>query len=219
MKRFLAIVPLLLRALSRRITGVCILWRVAASFLVAIAAVVSYAETPDPELMKRGLEALGPQDRRIAFPQFVDVFQIVKPHPDAAVQRFIDRARMGDPGAFALVANLIWHGDVGFRQDKVSAKIALTRAMVEGSDEAPYFIAFTFLWPENVSKLSDNEKIDALLIGIHWLGISAGMGNKLAHAKAMNLIDGLAKKDPSTRAPLVSMYNKGLENSKQYKRQ
>lgn len=190
------------------------------AFLAAVWTIcfapTALAVDNDAELLKAGISSLAPKERQLAFSQFINVFQIVKPHPDADVEGFIKRARSGEGDSFALIAFVIWRGEAGFRTNKPAAKIALMRALTEGSKQAPYFIAQTFL---QSSSGSDSEKLDNYLTGIQWLGVSAGLGEQRAHTEAMRLIDGSAKGNQEIRAELFKFYNLGLEQSRQYKRQ
>lgn len=183
--------------------------------MCVLAAVGSVAQDREPDLLKDGISSLAPKDPKKAFSQFIDVFQIVKPHPDPDVQRFIDRARSGEGNSFALIAYMIWKGEAGFRESKVAAKIALMRALSEGSAQAPYFIAQSFLLSNTDS---ETEKLDNYLTGIQWLGVSAGLGEKRAHTEAMRLIDGSAKNNQQVRSDLLKFYNLGLEEAAKYRK-
>lgn len=178
-------------------------------------ASIAFGQDRQAELLEAGIYSLAPKDRQVAFTQFIEVFQIVKPHPDPDVQRFIDRARSGEGNSFALIAFTIWRGEAGFHSNKVAAKIALMRALSEGSTQAPYFIAQSFLQSNTGS---ESEKLDNYLSGIQWLGVSAGLGEQRAHAEAMRLIDGSAKSNQQVRGDLIKFYNLGLEESRQYKK-
>lgn len=190
------------------------LWKAALVF-AGFLSIPAYAQPTDDKLLKSGIAALASDDSKVAFSQFIEVFQIVKPHPEPEVQGFIDRAITGDAGSFALIAYYVWNGHAGFRENKVVAKLALIRAMNEGSSAAAFFIAGTFLRSDSTT---EKEKVDNLLTGIEWLGISTGMGETRAHTEAMRLIDGTAKGDDKIRHGLMAVYNKGLESSKTFRR-
>ncbi len=175
---------------------------------------MAIAQDQQSDLLKAGISSLTPKERKLAFAQFIEVFQIVKPHPDADVQNFINRARSVEGDSFALIAFMIWRGEAGFHSNKAAAKIALMRALSEGSAQAPYFIAQTFL---QSTSGTESEKLDNYLSGIQWLGVSAGLGEKRAHSEAMRLIDGYAKNNQQVRGELIKFYNLGLEESLKYK--
>lgn len=181
---------------------------------ISLFSTLSIAQDRQVDLLKAGITSLAPKERKLAFAQFIEVFQIVKPHPDPDVHSFISRARAGEGDSFALIAFMIWKGEAGFHSNKVAAKLALMRALSEGSSQAPYFIAQTFL--ESPAG-SESEKLDNYLSGIKWLGVSAGLGEKRAHSKAMQLIDGSALGNQQVRGELIKFFNLGLEESLRFK--
>lgn len=182
---------------------------------LCFVATVVHGQDQQTENMKAGISSLEPKDRRLAFSQFIELFQIVNPHPDSQVQGFIDRARAGESDSFALIAYMIWKGEAGFRENRVAAKIALMRALSEGSAQAPYFIAQTFL---QGSGSTDAEKIDNLIAGLQWLGVSAGLGEKQSHTEAMRVIELNAKDSRQVRSDLIKFYNQGLDGAQKYKK-
>ena len=167
------------------------------------------------DLLSAGLNALGNTRPQAAYKQFIQVHQIISPHPDKDIESFIQRANSGESDSFALIAFYIWSGYAGFREDKPAGKLALNRAMTDGSSQAPYWIAQTFF---QANEGNDQEKADNFITGIQWLGVSAGMGATLAHDKAMEIIDETAKSDQKLKTTLMGIYNSGLEESKNYKR-
>ena len=48
------------------------------------------------ELMLQWSASLTPKDRKIAFTQFIDIFQIVKPNPNVEIESFIKQSESGD---------------------------------------------------------------------------------------------------------------------------
>lgn len=183
-------------------------------FLLSFAAYGS--ERPETsDLLSAGLKALGNARPQAAYKQFIQVHQIITPHPDKEIESFIQRANSGESDSFALIAFYIWSGYAGFREDKPAGKLALNRAMTDGSSQAPYWIAQTFF---QANEGNDQEKADNFLTGIQWLGVSAGMGETQAHDKAIEIIDETAKSDQKLKTTLMGVYNSGLEDSKNYKR-
>jgi hypothetical protein len=168
------------------------------------------------DLFTLGLKKLESSKASVAYRQFIQIYQIVSPHPDSDTEAFIQRANKGESDSFALIAYYIWSGYAGFRENKLAGKTALARAMKDGSSQAPFWIAQTFFQVESSS--SDKERADNFFSGIQWLGVSAGMGESRSHDKAMNLIDDAAKGDQNVKLNLMALYNMGLEESKQYKK-
>lgn len=183
-------------------------------FLTTSNSVVLAADQND--LFSLGLKTLESPKASVAYKQFIQIYQIVSPHPDSDTEAFIQQAKKGESDSFALIAYYIWSGYAGFRENKLAGKIALTRAMKDGSSQAPFWIAQTFFQVESSS--SDKERADNFFSGIQWLGVSAGMGESRSHDKAMNLIEETAKGDQNIQQNLMSLYNLGLEESKQYKK-
>lgn len=174
------------------------------------------AEMSDTNLLEIGINSLESSNKKIAYTKFIDVHQIVIPHPDREIQNFITRAKAGDSDSFALIAFNVWTGGVGFRENKLPANAALLRAIKDGSPQAAAFIAECFLISGRTAK-TDDERIDAILSGIGWYGISAGLGEIQAHDRAMDFINEAGKTNQELRSGLIAMYDKGLEDSKLYK--
>lgn len=174
------------------------------------------AEPPADPLLMPGLESLSPSNKAAAFSGFISIFQIVTPHPDRELQTFIDRAKAGDADSFALVAWMVWRGSAGFRESRAAAKIALARAMKEGSAQAPYYIGLSFIRPE--LSQTDSERADNVLAGMNWLGISAGMGERVAFDQATKAIADLSKGSEQARQVLTRAFNEGIEQGAARKR-
>ena len=175
------------------------------------------------ELMLQWSASLTPKDRKIAFTQFIDIFQIVKPNPNVEIESFIKQSESGDSNSFAFIAYMIWRGEAGFRKDKVAAKIAMMRALSEGSTQAPWFLAQTFLY--SAQEESGKEQMDDFISAIQWLGVSTGLGESRSHEDAMHHIEltakalsqGAEKNRQQIRSDLLRFYNQGLEGAKKYK--
>lgn len=68
-------------------------------------SLIALGQGPEAKWVEDAREAqraLVPIERIPAFVQFIQVFQTVKPHPDNAIQRIVERASTGDAN-FALV--------------------------------------------------------------------------------------------------------------------
>lgn len=184
--------------------------------LISLVAIAAYAsEPPHPEkLLSAGLAALEKKRPQEAYKQFIKVHQIVSPHPDKEIDAFVQRASNGESNSFALIAFYIWTGYVGFSEDKPAGKLALVRALTDGSAQASYWIAQTFFQANE----EDNQKrADNFLAGLQWLGVSSGMGESSAHDKAMEIIEKNANSDQQLKTTLMAAYKSGLDESKNYK--
>ena len=140
----------------------------------------------------------------------------MQPHPDPKIQAFVKRARVGDADAFALLAFGAWNGEAGFRKNQLEGKLALLRALSEGSVEAAWFIARTFVI--NAKSGTASDQIDSVQAALQWYGIAAGLGDSRSNTDAMDLIAKASAGDDKARQYLIGFYNSGLEHSHEYKR-
>jgi hypothetical protein len=207
-----SILTISLRSLSNY--KILTIWTVLLSTIMIIFAQnVSYC-AEDKERFNIGINALAIEHQASAYKSFIKPYLIVSPHPDKNIEAFIENAFKGDTDSFALIAYYINTGYAGFYKS-VNGKVALVRAMNDGSAQAPFWIAQTFLIADVLN--TDEEKIDQIISALHWFGVSAGMGENRAHEYAMDLVANTAKDNSKFRLDLMALYNTGLEEGKKYK--
>ncbi len=175
-------------------------------FLVMLTICQS-ASAADSERPIEVAKVLAIKDAPKAYAAYIDLFLIIQPHPDHEIEKTIVDAQEGDADAFAFFSFLVWRGYGGIVEDKLSGKLGLIRAENDGSAQAPYHIATTFLQsPAD----TDEEKLDNAVAGLHWLGVAAAMGDEMSHDRAMKYIRESAKGDEEIENALTRHYNNGL---------
>lgn len=182
---------------------------VGALVLVTIACVAEcrLATADEPTHAIEAAKALSIDDAGTAYKTFINIFTVVDPHPDREIAALMSRAERGDSDAFAALSFLVWRGYGGIIEDRISGKLGMIRAKNDGSAQAAFWIAETFLQSGGET---DDEKADALAVGLEWLGIGAAMGDERAHDRAMQLIKRYANEDRELEKNLTYYYNRGL---------
>ena len=181
--------------------------------LLLIAAAwlpLAHSQTPEEaQKFAASISALAETPRAAAYRKFIELHVIAKPHPEKEIDAFIQRASKGDRDAFAFVALMVWQEYAGFRGPQVVGKLALVKAMNDGSAVAAYFIGETFV---KVGVSKPEERGERYLDSLHWFGVAAGMGEPRAHERALELIKTIgASLNEEQRRQLHALYNKGME--------
>ena len=165
-------------------------------FLLTACGNSTYANASPPqarELTEKAVLALAVKDKKQAYKDFIRLFLIKSPHPDKATQAYISEALAGNSNAFAKVAMSIRLSTAGFVADDntpLISKLALARALKDGSPYGAYYTGLTFVYSLTADS---NEKFSEFLTGLYWLGVASGMGHKSAYSEAMELIEGQYK--------------------------
>lgn len=183
---------------------------IALLMLVAASCSAALAQTPEEaQKFSASISALAEKPRAVAYDKFIGLHVIAKPHPEKDVESFIQRARRGDKDAFAFVSMMVWREYAGFRGQQVVGKLALIKAMNDGSALGAYFIAETFV----TGGVSNNQaRGERYLDSLHWFGVAAGMGESRAHDRALEIIKLLGTNlNEEQRRQLHFLYNKGME--------
>lgn len=149
------------------------------------------------------------KDVKASYSAFVNAYLIVSPHPDPSIERFVSRTRGGDADGLAFVSFMVWQGFAGFHENKAVAKMAMVRAMDDGSAGAAGFIGQTF---ERNPGNATEERTKSYTSALYWYGVAVGMGEPRVYDQALKLINSIAgTDDPATRTALMSHFNGGLQ--------
>lgn len=179
--------------------------------LLVVASIANaHAQTAEEaQKFSASIAALAETPRSAAYRRFMSLHVIATPHPEKEVEAFIQRAGKGDRDAFAFVAMMVWQEYAGFRGPQVVGKLALTKAMNDGSALAAYFIGETFI---KAGIASAAERGERYLDALHWFGVAAGMGEPRAHERGLELIKTVgAGMGEEQRRQLHVLYNAGME--------
>ena len=180
--------------------------------LAIVLACLTSAEAQTPEEARKfvaSISALAETPRAASYQKFLSLHVISRPHPEKELEAFIQRAARGESDAFAFVAMMVWQEYAGFRGPQVVGKLALTRAMNDGSSVAAFFIGETFV---RGGVGPGENRGELYLDSLHWYGVAAGMGEAKAHDRALEIIKVLGKDlGEEQQRQLHFLYNRGME--------
>lgn len=197
--------------------------------MLNITAVFAFAD--QDERLSKSINELNNKNKIAAYSNFIKTYQVSTKHPDINVRSLINKAMKGDDNSFAQVVMYIRLGTAGFYNDSnrnVSTKLALVKAMNNGSHEAAYWIGQSFIYSDTINQ---DQRFDEFVQGIYWLGVATRMGNKKSHELANDSINEYipihdlekitnyeerikAKKAAiNLRDQLLDKFNKGLSGS------
>jgi hypothetical protein len=178
-------------------------------FLVGWLSVAQAQTQEEAKKFAASISAPAETPRSSAYRNFTSLHVIARPHPEKDVEAFIQRANKGDRDAFAFIAMMVWQEYAGFRGSQLVGKLALNKALNDGSALAAYFIGETRV---KTGLSNANDRSERYLDALHWFGVAAGMGETRAHDRGLELIKSIGLSlSEEQRRQLHILYNAGME--------